>query len=108
MSKVIYEFYYSVGSYGFSNRYDCVVDKETNKMLYGNVFYKSGAQSGERFAINKNSLNQIHSSIERHYGLIYRVRIERDNLKDAEKKAKEIIYDHMIDFVEKFKNCEED
>jgi hypothetical protein len=108
MSKVIYEFYYVVGSCGFENRYDCIVDKETNKMFYGNLFFKSGQQSGKRFAINKESLNRIYTTIEMHRGLVYRVQIESDNLKDAEKKARKIIYDHMMYFIEEFKNCEED
>lgn len=107
MNKVIYEFYYVVGSCGFSNCYHCVVDKETNKMLYGNIFYQSGVPYGKRFAINKESLNQIHSIIDQRRGLVYRVQIDSDNRKDAGKKARKIIYDHMMYFIEEFKNCEE-
>ena len=108
MNKVVYEFYYAVGDSVIRTCYNCVVDKETDKMLYGDVFYESGVPYGKRFAINKESLNRIHSIIDQRNGLVYRVQIEGNNHKDAEKKARKIIYDHMIDFVEGFKNCEED
>ena len=107
MNKVIYEYYYIVGSYGFNSCYDLIVDKETNKMLYGNIFYPSGVSCNKRFAINKENLNQIHRIINDRHGLVYRVQVEGKNRKDAEKKARKIIYDHMINFVEEFKNCEE-
>jgi hypothetical protein len=107
MSKTIYEFYYIVGEHGFDSCYDCVVEKETNKMFYGNVF-KNGEKLAQRFAINKENLNQIHRIINKYHGLMYRVQIESSNYDDARKKAANIIYDHMIDFVEAFKNCEEE
>ena len=108
MGKVIYEFYYVVGSCGFSNGYNCVVDRETNKMLYGDIFYQSGIPYGKKFAINKESLNRIHSIIDQRRGLVYRVQVEGDNRKDAEKKARKIIYNHMMYFVEEFGKNEED
>ena len=92
MDKIIYEFYYIVGDYGFNTCYNCVVDKETNKMLYGDVFYKSGAPLGRRFAINKENLNQIHRIFDKTYGLIYRVQVEANTKNEAETKAKQIIY----------------
>ena len=103
MRKVIYEFYYAVGDSVIRTCYNCVVDKETAKMLYGDVFYTSGVPYNKRFAINKESLNRIHTIIDQRNGLVYRVQIEGDNHKDAEKKAVKIIYDHMMDFIEKFK-----
>lgn len=108
MSKVIYEYYYVVGSYSFSSCYDLVVDKETNKMLYGNIFYPSGVPYNKRFAINKNNLNQIYQIKDEHHGLVYRVQVESDDRKNAEQKARKIIYNRMIDFVNAFINCEED
>ena len=103
MNKVIYEFHYVVGGCNFNACYDCIVDKETNKMLYGNVFYQSGTPSGQRFAINKENLNQVHSSIDRYRGLVYRVQIDSKSRKDATKKARKIIYNHMMNFIEIFK-----
>lgn len=108
MNKVIYEFYYIVGSHAFNNCYDLIVDKETNKMFYGNVFSPNGVSLNRRFAINKENLNQIYRIIDERRGLVYRVQIESDDRKDATKKAVKIIYDHMINFVEAFKNSEED
>ena len=108
MSKIIYEFYYAVGGSDFGNCYDCVVDKETDKMLYGNVFNQSGEKYAQKFAIKKESLNQIHPIIDNHRGLVYRVQVEGDNRKDARKKARKIIYDHMMNFIEEFKKDKED
>lgn len=107
MGKVVYELYYIVGGCTFSTGYNCVVDKETNKMLYGDIFYQSGVPYGKRFAINKENLNRIHTIIDQRRGLVYRVQVEGDNRKDAENKARKIIYDHMMCFVEEFKNGEE-
>ena len=108
MSKIIYEFYYAVGGCDFNTCYDCVIDKETDKMLYGDVFYASGVPYGKRFAINKEGLNQIHTIIDQRRGLVYRVQVDGDSREDAEKKARKIIYDHMIAFVEAFKSVEKD
>ena len=108
MGKIIYEFYYAVGDSVIRTCYDCVVDKETDKMLYGDVFYESGVPYGKRFAINKESLNRIHVIIDQRNGLVYRVQVEGDNRKDARKKARKIIYDHMMNFIEEFKKDKED
>ena len=108
MNKVIYEFYYAVGDSVIRTCYNCVVDKETDKMLYGDVFYASGIPYNKRFAINKENLNRIHSIIDQRNGLVYRVQVDGDSRKEAEKQAKKIIYDHMMDFIEEFKNDDED
>ena len=81
MNKVIYEFYYNVGSYKFDNCFKCVVEKETEKMLYGNVFYESGVPYNSRFAINKSNLNHIHQIVNERKGLIYRVQVEDNDIK---------------------------
>lgn len=107
MSKVIYEFYYVVGSCCFNNCYECIVDKETDKMLYGDVF-KGGVKYGTRFAINKTNLNQLHVSTDHKKGLVYRVQIDCDNRKNAEKQAWKIIYDHMMNFIEILQTYTED
>ena len=104
MDKVIYEFYYNVGHHSFDTCYKCVVDKETEKMLYGDIFYKSGVPYNRRFAINKSNLNQIHRSISERNGLFYRVQVESDNIKDAERKAGKIVYSYVTEFINEFIN----
>ena len=104
MDKVIYEFYYNVGHYGIDTCYKCVVDKETEKMFYGNVFYESGIPYNSRFAIKKDNLNQIHRKIDERNGLIYRVQVESDNIKEAKRKAGKIIYDYVTEFINEFRD----
>ena len=103
MDKIIYEFYYNVGRYDFDNCYRCVVDKETEKMFYGDLFYKSGIPYNRRFAINKRNLNRVHQS-SNNDGLFYRVQVESDDIKDAERKACKIIYDYITEFINEFKS----
>lgn len=104
MDKTIYEFYYNVGHYAFDTCYRCIVDKETEKMFYGEVFYENGVPYNSRFAINKDKLNQIHRKIDERNGLFYRVQIESDDIKDAERKAGKIIYDYVTEFINEFKD----
>ena len=104
MDKIIYEFYYNVGHHSFDNCYKCVVDKETEKMFYGDVFYKSGIPYNSRFAIKKDNLNQIHRKIDERNGLFYRVQVEGDTIKEAERKAGKIIYDYVTEFINEFRD----
>ena len=104
MDKIIYEFYYNVGHCAFDTCYKCVVDKETKKMFYGDVFYESGVPYNSKFAINKDKLNQIHRKIDERNGLIYRVQVESDNIKDAKRKAGKIIYDYVTEFINEFRD----
>ena len=104
MDKIIYEFYYNVGHQEFGSCYKCVVDKETKKMFYGDVFYESGVPYNGRFAINKDKLNQIHQKMDERNGLIYRVQIESDNIKEARRTAGKIIYDYVTEFINEFRN----
>ena len=86
-NKIIYEFYYMVGLTDFSSCYKLIVDKETEKMLYGNALYEGITPSG-RFSVNKSNLNQVYEKIDRHKGLVYRVQVDDDNYKSAYKKGK--------------------
>ena len=104
MERIIYEFYYNVGNYAFDTCYKCVVENETGKMFYGDVFYESGIPHNSRFAIKKDNLNQIHQKIDERNGLIYRVRVESDNIKEAKRKAGKIIYDYVTEFINEFRN----
>ena len=104
MDKVIYEFYYNVGCRAFDNCYKCVVDKETEKMFYGEIFYESGISFNRRFAINKSNLNQIHRRVDERNGLFYRVQIESDNIKEARRTAGKIIYDYVTEFINEFRD----
>ena len=104
MDKIIYEFYYNVGRCEFDNCYKCVVDKETEKMFYGEVFYESGVSYNSRFAINKDKLNQIHQKIDERNGLFYRVQVEGENIKEARRRAGKIIYNYVTEFINEFIN----
>lgn len=104
MDKVIYEFYYNVGQNYFYSCYKCVVDKETEKMFYGKVFYESGVPHNSRFAINKSNLNQIRQKADERNGLFYKVQVEGDSIKDAKRKAGKIIYDYVTEFINEFIN----
>jgi len=98
MNKIIYEYYYVVGYFYFHSHYNLIVEKETDKMYYGTAY-------GGKFAIKKAVLNSVTEIKDKKYGLVYRVQI--DNATDeceAEKRAKQIIYNYIIDFAEKFKN----
>jgi hypothetical protein len=79
-----------------------IVDKETEKMYYGVVL-------NARFAVNKGNLNSVHEIVDRKHGTVYRVQIDdAESEHEAKQKAREIICDYIIDFVEKFKNNKED
>jgi hypothetical protein len=56
MSKILYEFYYVVGCNDFSKYYRLVVDRETEKMMYGISFDSTGYKGG-RFAVNKSNIS---------------------------------------------------
>lgn len=106
-NKIIYEFYYIVGLTDFSSCYKLVVDKETKKMLYGNALYEGITQSG-RFSVNKSNLNQVYEKIDRRKGLVYRIQVDDSNYESAYKKAKDIVYKHLVKIAEKFRMHEEE
>lgn len=102
MNKILYECYYVVGYDHFHSCYQMTVDRETNKMYYGMV-------SNSRFAIYQSDINNVRKIVDKKYGTVYRVQVDDvANEYEAKQKAREIIYDYMIDFVEKFKNYKED
>lgn len=107
MNKIIHEYYYIVGCSDFKKRYDLIVDKETDKMLYGKAFAEGVLDSG-RFSIKKDDLNKVYEITGSRNGLVYRVQIEGNDCKETQKKARKIIYDYIINFVERFKNYKED
>jgi hypothetical protein len=109
MNKVIHEYYYIVGCSDFKNRYDLIVDRETEKMLYGTA-YLWGVQSsgGSRFSVKKEDLNKVHEITGNRNGLVYRIQVEGDDYEETKKKAKKIVYDYIIDIAERFKNYKED
>lgn len=102
MDKIIYELYYRLEQDCFHSCYKCVVNKETEKMFYGDVLYENGVSYNARFSINKSRLEQIHRIVTKD-GLSYRIQLEADSVEDAKIKACKIICDHITDFVEIFK-----
>lgn len=102
-AKVIHEFYYVVGYKDFSNHYTLKVNRETEKMLYGNVFTDKCVQC-DNFAVNKRNLNVVREIVDRKYGLVYKLQIEDTEKESASFKAKNIIYNYLLEIAEKFKN----
>lgn len=102
-TKTIHEFYYIVGFKDFTKHYELVVDRETEKMLYGNVFLEGMIECG-RFAVNKSNLNKIQEVIDRKYGLVYKIQIDESSYVGALIKAENIIYERLFRIAEDFKN----
>ena len=108
MNKIIYEYYYIVGCSGFTKWYALRVDKETDKMYYGTAFECDIISSkGNKFAVKKGNLNIVNEITGTNNGLVYRVQVDAEDEYQAEKKAKQIIYNYIIDFAERFKNNKE-
>lgn len=101
--KVIHEFYYIVGYAGFHSHYKLMVDRETEKMLYGDALNNKGNAYG-RFAIKKSNLNEVQKIIDRKYGTVYKVQIEENEKETARLIAKDIIYNYLFEIAERFKN----
>lgn len=102
-TKVIHEFFYVVGHADFHSYYKLIVDRETEKMLYGDALNNEGNAYG-RFAIKKNNLNQVYKIIDRKYGTVYKVQIEENEKETARLIAKDIIYNYLFEIAERFKN----
>ena len=102
-TKIIHEFFYVVGFTDFSRYYQLVVDRETEKMLYGDAFYE-GVEKCGRFAVNKGNLNEIQEVVDRKYGLVYKVQIAEGKKTDARVKAEGIVYNYLLEIAENFKN----
>lgn len=102
-AKVVYEFYYIVGQADFHSCYKLIVDRETEKMLYGDALNNEGNAYG-RFAIKKNNLNQVYKIIDRKYGTVYKVQIKENEKETARLIAKDIIYNYLFEITERFKN----
>ena len=102
MNKVLYECYYVVGWNRFHSCDKMTVDKETEKMYYGVVL-------NARFAVTKGDLNCVRKIVDRKYGTVYRIQVDDvENEYEAKRKAREIIYDYIMEFAERFKNYKED
>lgn len=101
MSHIIHEYYYVVGHNDHSSYYKLVIDRETEKMLYGDAYNKNGIAYG-RVAIKKSALNKAHEVADRKYGLVLRVMVADDIEENAYKRAREIAYEYLKDITEKF------
>ena len=101
--KIIHEFYYVVGHKDFHSHYKLVVNKETEKMLYGNVLNNEGKAYGS-FAIKKINLNKVQVCIDRKYGLVYKVQMNEPDEQKACLEANNIISNHLHNIAEQFCN----
>jgi hypothetical protein len=102
-TKIIHEFFYVVGHKDFISHYELVVDRETEKMLYGNICLEGIIECG-RFSVKKSNLNKIQEVIDRKYGLVYKVQMDESNYTDALIKAENIIYERLLKVADDFKN----
>ena len=109
MNKILYEYYYVVGHRDFESYYILRVDRETEKMYYGEVFSPNKtATKGNRFSIKKENLDSVYEITNTNHGLVYRVQVDAEDEYAAKAKAKQIVYDYIINVVEGFKNYEGD
>ena len=105
-NKVIHEYYYCIGHTDFIQHNELVVDKATEKMLYGTAFDEGVIKCG-RFAVRKENLNQIYEQIDRRRGTVYRIQIDDSDKYSAYRKAKDIVYTLLIEIAENFRVHEE-
>lgn len=101
MNKIIHEYWYSFGESDFRTRYDLVVDKETEKMLYGTTLF-NGRDRG-RFAVKKANLSDVIEFVDAKNGTCYRIQIIDDG-SDTKKKARQILYDCLSKAIECLKD----
>ena len=90
MNKIIREYWYVFGESDFRTRYDLVVDRETEKMLYGTTLF-DGKDCG-RFSVKKANLNDVIEFVDAKNGTCYRIQMIDDG-SDIKKKARQILYD---------------
>lgn len=106
--KIIREYYYVIGEKDFSTRFHLLVNKETEKMLYGVAYDDYNANYVGKFAINKDNLNKINQIRDKKYGMIYRIQILDDFNADTEKIAREMIYNYLIETAKYLMNNEQE
>lgn len=100
-TKLIHEFYYVVGHKDFHSHYKLAVDRETEKMLYGNALNDEGNVYG-RFSIKKENLDRVQKVIDRKYGTVYKVQVKDSEKGDVRMRAKCIIYNHLRKITQEF------
>ena len=105
-NKVIHEYYYCIGHTDFIKHFELVVDRETEKMLYG-VAFDEGIVECSRFSVRKQELNQICEQIDRRRGTVYRIHIDDSDKYSAYRKAKDIVYERLAEIAENFRAHEE-
>ena len=94
--KTLYEYHYAIGD-TCATDYKLVVDRETNKMFYGNVFVWDNCIG--RFSVKKENLNKLTQYIDRSHGTICKVIVDAENHKAA---ATQIIRDYLQNIVNNF------
>lgn len=105
-NKVIHEYYYCIGHTDFIKHFELIVDRETEKMLYGTAF-DEGVIKCDRFSVRKENLNQIYEQIDRRRGTVYRIQIDDSDKYSAYRKAKDIVYERLAEIAENFRAHEE-
>lgn len=101
-TKIIHEFYYVVGHKDFHSHYKLAVDRETEKMLYGDALNNEGKAYG-RFAIKKSNLNKITEITDKRYGLVLRIQIEERDEFDVYEDTKMKIFYYLYNIAENFR-----
>lgn len=98
MDKTLYEYHYSIGTSRVTC-YKLVVERETEKMFYGNVFLDD-TNTGHRFAVNKTNINHLKQYVVKNKGTAYKVVVESDNHKQT---AYNIVCKRLQDIINNFK-----
>ena len=101
-TKIIHEFFYVVGHKDFHSCYKLVVDRETEKMLYGDALNNEGNAYG-RFSIKKSDLNKVKEIVDKKYGLVLRIQIDEKHDYDIYEDAKMKIFYHLYNIAENFR-----
>jgi hypothetical protein len=99
MIKVFYEYVYAFGS-TTASEYRLIVERETEKRLYGQRFVGDVVISN--FALKKENLglNQVKEIIEPYGGSMYKIIVEEENHMEV---AEQIIKNHLQNIVDKIR-----
>lgn len=97
MNNVFYEYEYTFGS-TIASKYRLVVERETDKMLYGKRFVWDTPI--ENFAIKKENLNlnKVKECNTPYSGSMYKIIVEEENHMET---AERIIKKYLQDIVDK-------
>lgn len=99
--KVIYEYFYRIGDNHFESVFELIVDKETDKMLYGvAVAGKNREYNWGRFSVHKDKLNKT-KKVKRNNESLLRVQVEANSKEEADTKAGQCLGDYLTEMAQR-------